>query len=49
MARQHEVVPQRQVGFTSEEERLRVMTLQVRKVQLKTALSNLRGRRKEDG
>ena len=49
VARKHEVVSQRQVGITSEEERQRVMALQVREVQLKTALSNLRGCNKKDG
>ena len=49
VARKHEVVPQRQVGISSEEERQGVMALQVREVQLKTALSNLHGRNKKDG
>ena len=49
VARKHEVVPQRQVGITPEEERQRVMALQVREIQLKTALHNLRGRNRNDG
>ena len=43
-AREYEVLPQREIGITTDSERQRAATLQMRNARLKAAMASLRAR-----